>query len=247
MNSRRRAVDKTLAPVRISPSEAKELLEHLANFPSFLGSRTQQGPPLQLAQYRTGARAVARLFPKVFTEFQAVIGDDGEDFLVKAMIGLGEHIREAWREPDLGARGWMICELRRLWQRLYLKARQVSDPGDRLEDFIPPEHLERVKAQSEMALKKVERYTFWGWWPDPPPAQTLFEQVMIHFQRALPQARYCANPDCVGRYFFAQRRSQKYHKECAWYGQQQAKRRYWHDKGKKARAQQIQAKKKRRR
>jgi hypothetical protein len=176
-----------------------------------------------------------------------VIGDSGEDFLLKAMIGLGEHIRQAWREPDLRASEWIIYELRRLWQRLYLKARQVSDPGDRLEDFIPPEHLDRARARQEERRVKLERYIFWGWWPASPPALTAFEQVMIHFQRALPQARYCANPDCPAPYFFAQRRSQKYHEACAWYGQQQAKRRYWHNKGKKARAQQIQTKKKRRR
>ncbi len=205
---------------RITRARALSLLEDLANFHGFLRFRAEEGPPLQVAQYRARARAIARRFPQVFSELQGVVGDGRKDFLFKTMFGLQEHIRQAWRGPDIGARKWIIDELRRLWQRISRKARQVSSPGDRL---------------NEIALKEIEWTTFWGWYPNPMPALTGFEQVMIHFERALPQARFCANPACNNPYFFSYKRRKSCSAGCANVQKAEYKRQWWAKIGKRRR------------
>lgn len=259
MNSRRYGHHQNLA-LRMSPRRARTVLEEFANFiPGFvppgqalviatqdqlatLGAKLGKASmtrvaELEVSQAMNRVRILVRRFPEIFSQLHTHFSRAGkETYFLLGTIGVVEHIHRAWREQDPRAREWTIFELRRLWHRLTLKALQVSQPH-RLEDVMPAEHLYRERARQKDKGKKVEDYIFWGWWPDSPPMPTAFEQLMVHFQRMMEKARYCANPECPAPYFFAQRRGQKYHKDCAWYGQRQAKKRYWHGKGKRVRAQ----------
>jgi len=72
--------------------------------------------------------------------------------------------------------------------------------------------------------------------PLPPPSP--FEQCLIYLRRSIDRARYCENPDCTARFFFAQHRNQKYCSDsCANRSQRELKRLWWAEHGKELRAQ----------
>jgi hypothetical protein len=74
----------------------------------------------------------------------------------------------------------------------------------------------------------------------PPP--TLFEEAVLYLIREADRARYCENPDCPARYFFAKRRSQKYcSPSCALPAQREFKRRWWAEHGNRRRQQDSKA------
>lgn len=264
--SRRHRKDENLA-LRLGPDKARAILEDLANFipgsvprgrvlvaveqsqlPAVAAKLgTKYRPPLgklQLSEATNRGRVLVRRFPEIFDELHRDFARAGtEGYFLLSLIGLTEHIQRAWKEQDLRAREWTIYELRKLWQRFNLSALQA---GQRREPLTHSTLVSQIAAesktgQSEM-ISKAEQYAFWGWWPEPPPPLTAFEQLMVRFQRMLEKARYCANPECPAPYFFAQRRGQKYHHDCAWYGRREAKRRYWHETGKKDRSRKVKQK-----
>ncbi len=66
----------------------------------------------------------------------------------------------------------------------------------------------------------------------PPP--TALEQVLVYLRKQGHRTRRCANPGCPAPYFFAGRRNQKYCSEvCALPSQQEFKRRWWAEHGRK--------------
>jgi hypothetical protein len=61
-----------------------------------------------------------------------------------------------------------------------------------------------------------------------PPELNAFERAMYHFQKMLPKAKVCANPECAYPYFLATRRQYRFcDPKCALPFQQQYKREWW--------------------
>jgi len=229
---------------KVNAATARSVLEDLANLP-------EPRPSLisALPQFRQRVRALARRYPQVFAELHALSGNDPagqDDLFLMAVIGLSTHVRTIWkasRNPREAE--WIIFELRQLYQRLTQKALAVSEMAE-YERAVSQEPQVFQEARSR-TMRKVERYIFWGWWPNKVPPLTAFEQVMYRFQQLLPQARLCANSECENPYFFASGRRKFCSGICARTGQKKYKLTWWNEKGKKRREQKQRLKKESRR
>lgn len=223
----------------VTPTTARQVLTGLANLPDESAAPT--GHPL-LLRIKEQVGALAHHFPEVFDELRPLLtgkagpagllaqGSDGpftdpvHDPFVSAVAGLSRHVREVWKLAQHPREAeWMIFELRQLHKRLSVRALNL------------PEFAE----SSPLIAKDIENWIFWGWWPDRPPALTAFEQMMYHFHRMLPQARFCANQDCQTPHFFAHKRRRYCTEKCARLAQAEYKKRWWHDRGSKRRRQAL--------
>lgn len=222
----------------LSRNRAEYVLQWLANL-----SDPPTGWPLDIFRRR---------FPEL-REFFAPAGECTSDQIRKSAWGLREHMRAAWDAPDIRAREWYIFKVRDLhWRHArFFQEQPVRDAivqeaqraltrfKERLKDKLPEGALSELRQGAQDFFRQRE---FFGFVVEPPPPLSPLENLLSWFQRNAYRARHCANPECPAPYFFAQRRGQKYHKDCTYYGQREAQKRYWNTKGKARR----QAKRRRR-
>ena len=233
----------------LSPATVRGILESLANM-------REPGPMLsqELPQFHLRVRELARRFPTVFEELQPLLTDQGavtgisakapDDSFVMAVIGLSRHVREVWKASrNRREAEWMIFELRQLYQRIAYKARVVPVVAE-LKRIADSGSLAPNEAASKAVAQMVQGLTFWGWWPNPVPPLTTFEQLMCRFQRMLPQARLCANSECQNPYFFANTRRKCCSGKCENIRRKQYKLDWWNTKGRKRREQKRRLEKK---
>jgi hypothetical protein len=159
--------------------------------------------------------------------------EERREDLLRSVWGLREHLRAAWQATDLREREWYIYELRRLYTRHTAAASlRAMEPAfkcilDRLVSQNPQSESASVDMQ-RLGAELGHSSRFYGYWVDPPPALTVFERTMFHFQRIAYRARKCENPECMAPCFFMKRKGQKYcTEECALPAQRKAKSEWW--------------------
>lgn len=257
----------------LSPATARAFLESLANLPESPAALSK-GLPQFRVQIRELERRFPTVFKELQPLLKAqgtspVFGvKEPDDPFLMAVIGLSKHIRAAWKaSPNPREAEWIIFQLRQLYQRLSLNAlpplqmsnineleRRISLdlglPTPQMSDSnveVPHNPMKFDDALSKSIIRLMDDFNFWGWWANPVPWLTTFEQVMYRFQKMLPQARQCANSECENPYFFASGRRKFCSGICARTGQKKYKLTWWNEKGKKRREQKQRLKKESRR
>jgi hypothetical protein len=212
-----------------TPQRAEALLQFWANLAD-----------VDADEFRSELESLTKFAPEIFGALIGLleaadsqgVDERREDFL-RSVWGLKEHLRAAWQATDLREREWYIYELRRLYARHTAAASlRATEPAlksmlDRLVSQNPQSESASVDMQ-RLGAEFGHRSRFYGYWVDPPPALTVFERTMFHFQRIAYRARKCENPECMAPYFFAKRKGQKYcTEECALPAQRKAKSEWW--------------------
>jgi hypothetical protein len=200
--------DELLA--RITPRQAERFLVELANL-------LDDAAAVERFWKRYG-----NLLPK-YGEDSWRIADVGEGFSdteLTFILALRTLIRNFWFAPDIRTREWQVFKI--------LHELLADSPWVRIQEPWPegaPEDLVVRFPGGTSRLIKKEVPLF-------PPPVTPFEQILRHTLAAADRARICAHFGCVARYFFAQRRNQKYCSDaCAIPAKREAKRRWWREHG----------------
>ncbi|HXE90486.1 MAG TPA: hypothetical protein VNK82_05920 [Terriglobales bacterium] len=152
--------------------------------------------------------------------------------LTAAQIGQARNLlRQAWDEPDIRRREWLIFRLRatyEYWRRL-AQEQAGEQEGIRLRD-VEAERQRRKDLHEAFGFDSIPL-------PATAPELAQAERVFFHFTRLAPTAMHCANPECPAPYFFRRKKGQRYcSAKCSGPAKSAAKRRWWHEVGKKLRA-----------
>ena len=163
----------------------------------------------------------------------------------RSVWGLGVHVRSVWKAHGAREREWYIHEMRRLF---VLHSRALKNPdlpllqtnleGVSAYDLLdveqpsqgepPPTDNNAIARDIQTRIDLKDSAWPWVYVIEPLPPLTVFERVMVHFQRIADRARQCGNEECPAPFFFVKKKGQEYcSPECALPAQQKSKREWW--------------------
>jgi hypothetical protein len=203
----------------ISTSDAEKLLTDLANF---------HRPGLSAPSVERFFQRWGELFPDYDRETE-----EGRAGLYNFLtIRLIPALQKVWNSPNLREREWYANRVRRMYNEDCIER---SPEGKRLRllasrthfsygSGTPPE--EPKVTDKDAAVLELERLR------EAIPPITPFDAAIQHFQHILARAAHCQNAACATPYFIAAKVGQMYcSAPCARPAQQEAKRRWWKERG----------------
>jgi hypothetical protein len=203
-------------PKRLRPEQARLLLTECANLSEDAGAMVRFKQILE----RKLTVQFADLFPEVN------LNEERYETVEALAHSEASAIPEGAINKDFF--GPLRNGLRRIWEAPNPRHKELLLLG--LRDYVNGLR----KPLHERAFRLIP-VAFWGT-PQDPQEPTPLEQGLIYLFKSVDKVRCCPTLECPARYFFAERRNQRYCSEqCAQIAEREQKREWWDAHGKKDR------------